>query len=91
MRRNTYRIVVKESVLRDIRRLPQLVVQRLYEHIAALANEPIPSGAEKIHGYNHYYRIRVGAYRVIYEVGRSIRIITIIRIGHRKDVYKRSW
>lgn len=88
MRKDPYRIVVKRSVLREIRRLPDVVVRRLRERIAALATDPLPPDAEPIQGYAHYYRIRVGSYRVIYEVATQIRIITIVRIGHRRDVYR---
>ncbi len=84
-----YKIVLKESVLRDIRRFPRAVLSRLRERIAALVHDPLPPGAETIQGYEHYYRIRVGAYRIVYEVKTTVRIITIIRIGHRKDVYRR--
>ncbi|MBI3619505.1 type II toxin-antitoxin system RelE/ParE family toxin [Candidatus Peregrinibacteria bacterium] len=84
----SYRIVLKESVLREIRRFPRFVLDAIRERIAALAHDPFPSGVEKIQGYDHHYRIRVRNYRIVYEVASHIRIITIIRIGHRKDVYR---
>ncbi len=84
-----YRIVLKESVVRDIRKFPRAVLSRLRERIAALAINPFPAGAEKIQGYEHHYRIRAGAYRIVYEVRTTVKIITIIRVGHRKDVYRR--
>lgn len=84
----TYGLVFKRSVVKDIRRIPGSILQSIHDRIAALANDPFPSGAEPIEGYKHYYRIRIGQYRVIYEVAATVRIITIIRIGHRKDVYR---
>lgn len=83
-----YDIVVKQSVLKDIRRIPQSILGKLKEKIAALAHEPFPPGAEPIQGYGHHYRIRLGNYRIIYQVATTIRIITIVKVGHRKDVYK---
>lgn len=84
-----YAIVFVQSALKEIRRLPQIVVSRLRERIAALADDPRPAGVEKIQGYEDHYRIRIGNYRVVYEVADQVRIITIVRVGHRKDVYRR--
>ena len=84
----SFQIVLKQSVLKDIRRIPRSIVQAIQERIAALAENPFPANAEPIKGYRHHYRIRIGNYRVIYEVAAKIRIITVIRIGDRKGVYR---
>lgn len=84
-----YQIVLKRSVMKDIRRIPRSILAALQSRIAALAHEPFPPGAEPIEGYDHYYRIRMGNYRVVYEVASTVQIITVIRIGHRKDVYRK--
>lgn len=83
-----YEIVVKKSVLKDIRRIPRSILQSIQDRIATLADDPFPHGAEPIEGCNHHYRIRIGQYRIVYNVATTIRIITIVRIGHRKDVYR---
>lgn len=83
-----YQIVLKRSVLKDIRRIPRSILDALQARIAALAENPLPRGAEPIEGYAHHYRIRMGTYRIVYEVAATIRILTVIRIGHRKDVYR---
>ncbi len=83
-----YKIVFKRSVLKDIRSLPQSILQSIQQRILALSDNPIPSGAEPIAGYKNFYRIRIGTYRIVYEVSVTIRIITIVKIGHRKDVYR---
>ena len=83
-----YDIILRRSALKDMRRFPQTIVQNIEEHIATLATNPVPSDAQLIKGYTNYYRIRVGNYRIIYEVATAIRIVTIMKIGHRKDVYK---
>ena len=82
-----YAIVIKRSVLKDIRRIPASILRSIQAKIEALAENPFPTGMETIQGYDHHYRIRIGNYRIIYEVATTIRIITIIRIGHRKNVY----
>ncbi len=84
-----YRIVVKQSVLKDIRRIPTVVLRRVRESIARLAQEPVPPQAQPLSGYAGIYRIRVGSYRILYEVAHEIRIITVVRIGHRRDVYRK--
>lgn len=84
-----YDIVFKRSVLKDVRRIPASILASIQERIAALAEDPFPAGAEPISGYDSFYRVRLGSYRIVYEVATTIRVITIIRIGHRKDVYKK--
>lgn len=83
-----YAIVLKRSALKEIRRIPAGILRSIEDRIFALATDPFPSGVERIEGYEHCYRIRIGNYRVVYEVAGTVRIITIIRIGHRKDVYR---
>ena len=84
-----FAIALKRSVLKDLRRIPQSIVRAIQDRIAALSENPFPSGVESIEGYAHHYRIRMGNYRIVYEVAATVRIITIVRIGHRKDVYKK--
>lgn len=83
-----YAVIVKKSVLKDLRKIPEVVLLRIETVLRKLSTEPLPMGSEKIQGYDHHYRIRIADYRIIYEVAKEIRIITIIRIGHRKDVYR---
>lgn len=83
-----YEIIVKKSVVKDLRRIPEVVLTRIETAIRGLSTEPLPMGSEKIQGYDHHYRIRIADYRIIYEVAKEIKIITIIRVRHRKDVYR---
>lgn len=87
--RKPYDIVLKRSAVKDIRRIPSSILHSIQERIAALATDPFPQNAEPIEGYPDYYRIRIGHYRVIYDVTVTVRIITIVRVGHRKDVYRK--
>lgn len=89
MNKNIYRIQFLPSVLKDIRRLPQNVLTMLQTRIDGLAEDPFPQGVMPIKGYDKHYRIRIGQYRIVYAVETTIRIITVIRIGHRKDVYRK--
>jgi mRNA interferase RelE/StbE len=84
-----YEIVLKRSVLKDIRAIPRSILRSIQDRIAALSTDPFPPGMEPIEGRDRCYRIRIGNYRIVYDVATTVRIITIIRIGHRKDVYRK--
>ena len=78
----------RSSTKKDIRSLPRQEVARIVAAVAELAGEPLPHGAQKLSGAERTYRIRVGDYRVIYEVFSDSRIVDIQRVRHRKDVYR---
>ena len=54
----------------------------------ALADDPFPRGARKLSGYHDVFRIRVGPYRILYSVSETELIIAILKVGHRRDVYR---
>jgi mRNA interferase RelE/StbE len=68
-------------------KLPQAIKERIIRAVRRLGKDPFPTGVRKLAG-SDYYRLRVGDYRVIYEVQKDKLIILVIRIGHRKDVYR---
>ncbi len=69
-------------------KLSQEIKQRVIKALRTLAQNPYPPQARKLTG-SGYYRLRIGDYRVIYEVQEDRLLILVIRIGHRKDVYRR--
>lgn len=83
----TYRIELKKSAQKNLAQLPKDVQHRIGEAINALANDPRPDGCKKLQGYEDTYRIRIGDYRVIYEVHDGRLLIYVLRIADRKDVY----
>ena len=83
-----YRVVLRPAAARDLRNLPRDVVRRIDPRIASLAVDPLPRGAVKLAGEESLYRIRVGDYRIIYEKNDALRLVTIARIRHRRDVYR---
>lgn len=85
---NEYNIEWKRSATKELRQLPGEVVSRLLSSVEGLITNPFPSGVRKLAGAEHTYRIREGSYRIIYSVYASRLIIEVIRVGHRKDVYK---
>ncbi len=84
----TYRIEVKRSAAKALQKIPKTDQKRIAEKIDSLAeNLPNPD-TTKMKGNNPFHKIRVGDYRIIYEIQEEVLIILIVKIGHRKDVYK---
>ena len=78
----------RASTRKDLRRLPREAISRIVAAVAKLAEELLPRGSEKLTGSERTYRIRVGDYRVVYELLRDAKIVEIQRVRHRKDVYR---
>jgi len=83
-----YRVLLERTAEKDLARLPADVHGRVIVAIQALATNPRPSGCRKLAGSKHDWRIRVGDYRVVYEIADEIRIVRINRVRHRRDVYR---
>ena len=84
----SFELVSKKSVTKDLRDTPKKDVQRIMVRIRALATNPRPPGCEKLSGLERY-RIRQGTYRIVYEIQDSRLIVLIVKVAHRKDVYRR--
>jgi len=82
-----YTIKYKPVASRKLAKLGKNLQARLRPKIKALANNPRPHGAIKLQGYENRYRIRVGDYRVIYEIWDSVLVVVVAEVGHRSDVY----
>lgn len=83
-----YELIWKTSAERELRKLPRDAIARLVETAGTLATNPYPPGARKLIGTKDAYRVRVGDYRIIYEVQGKALIIQIIRVGHRREIYR---
>jgi mRNA interferase RelE/StbE len=82
-----YSLVFKASVARDLRQLPTSDVRRILARIEALAEEPRPTSCEKLSGQERY-RVRQGVYRIVYEIGDQELVVMVVKVGHRRDVYR---
>jgi mRNA interferase RelE/StbE len=80
------RLIFKESVAKDLRRVPKVDVARILKRIEALEENPRPPGSEKLSGQERY-RVRLGVYRIIYEIEDAVLVVTVVKVGHRRDVY----
>lgn len=83
-----YHITFRHAVLREMRSFPRSTRRRLWAAIDELRENPFPAGMKNVRGYNDYYRIHVGEYRIVYHVATKNAVITIIKMRHRKDVYR---
>lgn len=83
-----YSLEISATAERQLKRLPRRDLGRVVDAIQALADQPYPPGCRKLTGYRDTYRIRVGVYRVLYSVDRGHIVVVILKIGHRKDVYR---
>lgn len=85
-----YRIEWRKSTKKDLRRIAKGEVTKIILAVSNLAEDPHPHGCSKIQGSELAYRIRIGDYRVIYEVFENRIIIEIVRVSHRRDVYRKK-
>lgn len=82
-----YRLAIKPSASRELERLEDQLLCRADEAIRKLADNPRPHGAKKLSGVP-LYRIRVGTFRIVYEVNDAQHLVTVVMIGHRREVYR---
>lgn len=83
-----FEIEITHSAEKQLRTLSREDQQRLAEAMLALAEDPRPRGSKKLSGYEDIFRIRVGRFRVLYSVAKKRLVILILKIGHRRDVYR---
>jgi mRNA interferase RelE/StbE len=84
----TYQIDFSRLAEKQFEALPTQVQQRLQPRIDALAEAPRPPGVLKMEGEENLYRIRVGNYRIIYEIQDRVLLIVVVKVGHRSNVYR---
>ncbi len=82
-----YRLVFRASVSKDLSRLPKNDLSRVLERIKALALNPRGPGCEKLSGAERY-RVRQGVYRIVYEIRDGELLVIVVKVGHRRDVYR---
>jgi mRNA interferase RelE/StbE len=87
-RRRRYEVQLVASARRELLKLPARTRVKVADAIRALATDPRPTGCKKLAGNADYFRIRVGDYRILYEVRDREILVLVIKIGHRRDVYR---
>jgi mRNA interferase RelE/StbE len=82
-----YEIFFKESVWKDLKKIPKRELKKILSRVEKLGTDPRPMGCEKLTG-EELYRIRQGNYRVVYSIQDNELTVWVIKVGHRKDVYR---
>ena len=82
-----YRVIVKESVSKDLKKIPEKDVSRILSAIRTLAENPRPPQSKKLSGQDRY-RLRQGNYRILYSIEDDRLIVCVVKIGDRRDVYR---
>ena len=83
-----YEVLLERRAERDLKKLPGKVFHRIIPRLKALSDNPKPSGCRKITGSKSDWRIRIGDYRVIYEIDERAKTVKVMRVRHRKDAYR---
>lgn len=84
----TYSVIISKSVQKQIKQLPQSTQKRVQDKLLALKMEPRPPGTLKLKGYETQYRLRVGDYRIRYEIDDENAVIRVLQCKHRREVYQ---
>lgn len=82
-----YKIYFREAVEKDFRLIPKKDLQKILLRIESLAKDPRPPGHEKLTGQERY-RVRQGQYRIVYSIQDKELTVWVVKVGHRKDVYR---
>ena len=85
----SYKLELKPSALRELRGFPREVIVKLSKAIEGLSEDPFPHQSQKLSGSVNAYRLRVADYRIIYTVEKDASRITVVRIVHRREVYRK--
>ena len=83
-----YEVLLERRAERDLRQLPAEAFHRIIAALEALAENPRPTGHRKITGSQSDWRIRVGDYRVIYEIDETTQVVRVMRVRHRREAYR---
>ena len=84
----SYRIEIKKSAAKALKKIPKANRKRIVEKIDSLAESPPNPDTTKMKGNNPFHKVRVGDYRIVYEIQEDVLVILVVKIGHRKDIYR---
>jgi len=83
-----YKVELSNTAFKALKKIPKNDLQRILKIITQFETDPFPHGSIKLAGEEDAYRVRMGDYRIIYEVHNNILVILVLKIGHRKEVYR---
>jgi mRNA interferase RelE/StbE len=83
-----YSLEIKSSAQKELDALNDPLFSRIDRKILELADQPRPAGCKKLKGYDDQWRVRVGSWRVVYIIDDAVKLVSVTRIGHRREVYE---
>ena len=83
-----YRVELSSSAEKALFKIPKKMILKITAALEALSYNPHPHGCKKLSGFQNIYRVRIGDYRVIYEILEEIILVKVLKIGHRKEIYR---
>jgi mRNA interferase RelE/StbE len=84
----SYKLLIKPSAAKEIESAPKKDRLRIIKRIQELSSDPRPPGCEKLSGHDDKYRVRQGTYRIVYSVSDASLVVCVVKVGHRKEVYR---
>ena len=84
----TYQVLIARSAEKQLKKLSPEVQRKIAAVIVSLAVDPRPYGSKKLTGTDNSYRLRVGDYRVVYDIYEREIVVSVLKIGHRRDIYR---
>jgi len=84
----SYRIEIKRSAAKALKKIPKANRKRIVDKIDSLAESPPNPDTTKMKGNDPFHKVRLGDYRIVYEIQEDVLVILVIKIGHRKDIYR---
>lgn len=84
----SYKVEILRGALKQLKKIPSELQERIQIKIDDLATEPRPNGVKKLKRKENAYRIRVGDYRVIYDIFDDLLVVNVVEVGHRRNIYK---
>jgi len=86
----TYQIEISKGASKQLKKLSEDIREKIEAKIQELIDEPRPDGVVKLKDIENGYRIRVGEYRVLYKIYDDVLVVTVIKVGHRRQVYRKN-
>lgn len=84
----SYKVELSASAEKALFKIPKKMIEKVTHALEMLAHNPRPHGSKKLTGFADVYRIRIGYYRIIYEIHDNIILVKVLKIGHRKEIYR---
>ena len=84
-----YSVQLAPVAKRQLRKLDRSIQERVVRRLEKLEKDPRPPGVEKLEGDESTYRIRMGEYRIVYEIQEKVLVVLVLKVGHRREIYRR--